>query len=137
MSTKTEKIPSTILGPADERCGECNEVLATDQRYCLNCGLRRGAPRVDVLALSAPRSGPSAPSAKRLSLSRGAAFAAAAAIAIGGIIAGTVIDGGDSAPKPAAKPANKVSKPAGSNAAQDAADAQKASEDAPDTLVTK
>jgi hypothetical protein len=28
-------------------CPECGSALAADQRYCLNCGWRRGEPRVD------------------------------------------------------------------------------------------
>lgn len=30
-----------------EPCEECGSPLAADQRYCLNCGRRRGGPRVD------------------------------------------------------------------------------------------
>ncbi len=30
-----------------EPCGSCRSPLAPDQRYCLQCGERRGAPRVD------------------------------------------------------------------------------------------
>ena len=32
---------------AGEPCAECGAPLAADQRYCLNCGKRRGDPRVD------------------------------------------------------------------------------------------
>lgn len=32
---------------AGEPCAQCGSPLAADQRYCLNCGKRRGAPRVD------------------------------------------------------------------------------------------
>jgi len=28
-------------------CAQCGSALAPDQRYCVNCGLRRGEPRVD------------------------------------------------------------------------------------------
>jgi hypothetical protein len=35
------------LGEAGETCRECGAPLAVDQRYCLNCGRRRGEPRVD------------------------------------------------------------------------------------------
>lgn len=35
------------LGEAGEACRECGATLAVDQRYCLNCGRRRGGPRVD------------------------------------------------------------------------------------------
>ena len=35
------------LGEAGETCRKCVAPLAADQRYCLNCGCRRGGPRVD------------------------------------------------------------------------------------------
>jgi len=35
------------LGEEGDACEQCGAVLATDQRYCLNCGTRRGAPRVE------------------------------------------------------------------------------------------
>jgi hypothetical protein len=31
----------------DLTCGSCGARLAEDQRYCLNCGQRRGEPRID------------------------------------------------------------------------------------------
>lgn len=36
-----------ILGKQGEPCRECGAPLAADQRYCLNCGKRRGEPRID------------------------------------------------------------------------------------------
>lgn len=36
-----------VLGKAGEPCRECGAPLAADQRYCLNCGRRRGEPRLD------------------------------------------------------------------------------------------
>jgi len=45
MSEATER--TEVLDEAGETCGECGAPLAIDQRYCLNCGRRRGAPRVD------------------------------------------------------------------------------------------
>jgi len=35
------------LAGAVEPCPQCGAMLATDQRYCLNCGRRRGEPRLD------------------------------------------------------------------------------------------
>jgi hypothetical protein len=35
------------LGKQGEPCRECGAPLAADQRYCLNCGKRRGEPRID------------------------------------------------------------------------------------------
>jgi len=45
MSELTER--TEVLGETGETCRECGAPLAVDQRYCLNCGRRRGAPRVD------------------------------------------------------------------------------------------
>jgi hypothetical protein len=36
-----------VFGEHGEPCQECGSPLAADQRYCLNCGKRRGGPRVD------------------------------------------------------------------------------------------
>ncbi len=65
-----------VLGEVGETCRECGAPLAVDQRYCLNCGRRRGGPRVDFRehlpaentvngngAISTPPSTPPAPSA--------------------------------------------------------------------------
>ena len=46
MST-IETIEQPVLGEHGEPCAECGAPLAADQRYCLNCGARRAAPRVD------------------------------------------------------------------------------------------
>src|SRR4051794_3590454 len=35
------------FGEQGEPCQECGSPLAADQRYCLNCGRRRGGPRID------------------------------------------------------------------------------------------
>jgi hypothetical protein len=36
-----------VVGQEGDACDQCGSVLATDQRYCLNCGWRRGEARVD------------------------------------------------------------------------------------------
>jgi hypothetical protein len=35
-------------GVENDRCSECGTALASDQRYCVECGTRRGAPRFSV-----------------------------------------------------------------------------------------
>jgi hypothetical protein len=35
------------VGQEGDTCEQCGSALATDQRYCLNCGWRRGEARVD------------------------------------------------------------------------------------------
>ena len=43
------QIAAQATSPAKqgEPCEECGSPLAADQRYCLNCGRRRGGPRID------------------------------------------------------------------------------------------
>lgn len=45
--SQTESLDLNVLGQEGETCEQCGSVLATDQRYCLNCGWRRGESRVD------------------------------------------------------------------------------------------
>jgi hypothetical protein len=51
------------LGQPAASCEQCGSPLAVDQRYCLNCGKRRGGPRVDYRQqmLAAPASSPEPP----------------------------------------------------------------------------
>jgi hypothetical protein len=41
---------------ASERCAGCGATLVEDQRYCLQCGARRGLPRLDFTAFWKPAS---------------------------------------------------------------------------------
>src|ERR1700733_12540224 len=41
-----------VAGTMRDRCVNCGAPLASDQRYCVNCGERRGKPR---FALAAPQ----------------------------------------------------------------------------------
>ncbi len=45
-------VHAPTLGPDGEPCATCAAPLAGDQRYCLECGTRRGAPRLDPVALA-------------------------------------------------------------------------------------
>ncbi|HEY5144756.1 MAG TPA: alkaline phosphatase family protein [Solirubrobacteraceae bacterium] len=45
-------VHAPTLGPDGEPCQTCAAPLAGDQRYCLECGTRRGAPRLDPVALA-------------------------------------------------------------------------------------
>ena len=44
----TQQPPQAPTGSEGQPCPECGAPMAVDQRYCLNCGNRRGAPRVPV-----------------------------------------------------------------------------------------
>jgi hypothetical protein len=41
---------------AGKQCAECDTTLVEDQRYCLQCGARRGQPRIDFTAFWRPLS---------------------------------------------------------------------------------
>ncbi len=43
-----------LTGVVGDRCASCQAPLASDQRYCLNCGQRRGKPRFPVGSVTAP-----------------------------------------------------------------------------------
>ena len=47
MPTKPLTPDQPSLGRDGEPCAGCGSPLAADQRYCLECGRRRGGPRVD------------------------------------------------------------------------------------------
>jgi hypothetical protein len=42
-----ETVGLPAVGQEGDTCEQCGSALATDQRYCLNCGRRRGESRVD------------------------------------------------------------------------------------------
>jgi len=47
MPTQPLSSEPPTLGRSGEPCAGCGSPLAADQRYCLECGCRRGGPRVD------------------------------------------------------------------------------------------
>lgn len=51
MTVPTSTPPATAFGQPGEQCLHCGAELAPDQRYCLNCGLRRTGPRVEYREL--------------------------------------------------------------------------------------
>jgi hypothetical protein len=54
-------------GAFGERCSDCGAPLASDQRYCIECGQRRGKPRFSVASQSAA---PAPPKRERRRLPR-------------------------------------------------------------------
>jgi hypothetical protein len=44
---KAETVGLPAVGAEGDTCAQCGSALATDQRYCVNCGWRRGEARVD------------------------------------------------------------------------------------------
>ena len=122
IGTETERLTQELpaLGRDGEPCAQCGSPLAADQRYCLNCGERRGGPRVDYRQRMQAAAGelalPGAPNpaadaaAEPEKPAKGerdyAPLAAVGGIAVLGLmlLVGVLIgrgDGGDSAPAPA------------------------------------
>lgn len=106
MSAPTSLPPQPTLGSAGEHCGHCGSELAPDQRYCLNCGLRRAAPRVQYRELllgeappepataAAPPAVPPAPVAAPAAAADGESRAISplgAAVAIGLLLLATLL----------------------------------------------
>lgn len=59
----TEQIHAPRLGDVGDACRSCGAALATDQRYCLNCGERRTGPRLEFGELFGPPPGATPPPA--------------------------------------------------------------------------
>jgi hypothetical protein len=112
----TQMLPA--LGEHGEPCHHCGAPLAADQRYCLNCGQRRGEARVDYRRLmgqagaeprpaQAPATAAEQPPAEPRSAERDyAPLAAVGGIAVLGLmlLVGVLIGKGDNsttAPAPA------------------------------------
>ncbi len=55
---QTETAVPEQLGAQGEPCRDCGAPLASDQRYCLNCGARRADPRVEYQRYMRPDAGP-------------------------------------------------------------------------------
>jgi hypothetical protein len=61
-----------LAGPVGDRCTNCQQTLASDQRYCVNCGTRRGKSRFSAESLaaqSAPAEAPEPPAHHRTRMS--------------------------------------------------------------------
>ncbi|HVP02795.1 MAG TPA: alkaline phosphatase family protein [Solirubrobacteraceae bacterium] len=54
----SNRVHAPTLAPNGEPCAACGTALAGDQRYCLECGARRGAPRLDPVALARGEAAP-------------------------------------------------------------------------------
>jgi hypothetical protein len=43
-----------LAGAVGDRCANCGSILASDQRYCLHCGQRRGKSRFSLASMPGP-----------------------------------------------------------------------------------
>src|ERR1700709_835581 len=53
---------SLVAGTMGDRCVNCGAPLSSDQRYCVNCGERRGAARFTLPVAAAASAEPASPS---------------------------------------------------------------------------
>jgi hypothetical protein len=91
-ATKPTTEPAIGVSVAGDRCAVCGAELAPDQRYCVECGTRRGAPRfsANLPSQAAPASAPATrPTARRPSTMLAIVAVATLLIAFGvGILIG-------------------------------------------------
>ena len=117
--TETAGLP--VVGEQGDTCAQCGSALATDQRYCLNCGWRRGEARVDYTtrvlngAGAANAGGPPAQATTAASFTQSPLFAVGTIALLGimlllGVLIGKDNDNG-SAQTVAAAPAQTTSTP--------------------------
>jgi hypothetical protein len=100
----TDPAATQVLGKDREPCRECGAPLVADQRYCLNCGRRRGEPRIDFRqyeapAVQPPAAAPAAAPSEEKPARDYTPLAAVGGIAVLGImlLIGVLIGKGDSA----------------------------------------
>lgn len=128
IETQTAIQPPAI-GPHGAPCEACGAPMASDQRYCLHCGVRRGEPRADyrtymAAAASADGVGATTPSPAEAQPEAGTAaegakkerdyapLAAVGGIAVLGamLLIGVLIGKGDSGGTTAAPPVQVVTR---------------------------
>lgn len=113
----SETIPTQQLGQPGEGCPSCGSPLASDQRYCLECGYRRAASRVPYAQLLTGRdagevlpapeaAAPPPPEKPRYNpqLLAGLTGGAAALLLGLGMLVGFLFGGAGDDPLPAAQP---------------------------------
>ena len=68
ITAETNSLPParSMVGPTGDSCPSCGSAMATDQRYCVDCGERRGEPRLPMMdgrGAAAPAAQAAAPAA--------------------------------------------------------------------------
>ena len=94
MSAHDAPTTELVAGAVGDRCANCQSPMSSDQRYCVNCGARRGKARFNAsaMALATPQAAASAAPPPRSRTPAGATLIAGVAtllIAIGvGVLIG-------------------------------------------------
>lgn len=91
----TTEIPAQTVGTEGDTCAACSAPLAVDQRYCLECGARRGGTRVPFGQDARPpaSSGLAAPSGDPRPPARGTEWTPLTAIGLVSVIALILVAG--------------------------------------------
>jgi hypothetical protein len=64
-TTEAATTPDLVAPGASDLCANCQAPLASDQRYCVNCGERRGKPRQAFQPTASKASAPAPPKRER------------------------------------------------------------------------
>jgi hypothetical protein len=64
-TTEAATTPDLVAPGANDLCSNCQAPLASDQRYCVNCGERRGKPRQMFQPTASKASAPAPPKRER------------------------------------------------------------------------
>jgi len=105
---------SLVSGTMGDRCVNCGAPLSTDQRYCINCGERRGAARftLPVAGAASADPAPSSPSrpprSRRPRPSQGATLVAGIGTLLLAMGVGVLIGHGSSGTKTVSSPRAQV-----------------------------
>lgn len=104
-----------LSAPGGDRCAVCQSPLASDQRYCVNCGERRGKARfsfASMVAQPVPAPAPAAPAKRRPRVSSGATLVAGVAtllLAMGvGVLIGNTNNDNSNQPARASAPVQVI-----------------------------
>jgi hypothetical protein len=100
-----------VSGAVGDRCTNCQKPLAADQRYCVNCGQRRGKPRFtfDSLAAQSKAAEPPEPKPHRTRVSAATTLVAGIATLLLALGVGVLIGhNSNSTPTRASAPAQIV-----------------------------
>jgi hypothetical protein len=109
-TTEAATTPDLVAPGASDLCANCQAPLASDQRYCVNCGERRGKPRQLFQPTASKAPAPASPKRERRPrASAGTTLIAGVATLLLAMGVGVLIgQNGTSSPKQAAAAAPQV-----------------------------
>jgi hypothetical protein len=119
--THSDVVPASLSAASADRCTNCASPLAADQRYCLECGERRGDPRMPYMNGRPPEAQPtsvaSAPAPRRPRSAAGTTLVAGVGTLLLAMGVGVLIGRSDDNSQVAKAPAVQVVTVAGAGGA--------------------